>query len=819
MGIGRFTRLGAVVTGAAVILGGLAVGSASAAPVAALHGAGLSSGAGHKQDESWTRSGLQATLTDTGSAEAATIGYATALSADGTVAVLGAPDENGYGGAVHVFTRSGSQWRQAQVLTVSDIDHAQVGFSVAVSADGNTIVAGAEGSGGRVYVFTRSDGAWTQTAEFSSPGGGFEFGSAVAISADGDTIAVGDDTVDSSEGAVYLYTQTADGWSGPATLTAPDGGRDDFFGIAVSLSDDGTEIAVGAEGKNDGTVYTFTGQDGTWAQTAELTEPDPSAADRYARTVALSGDGSTLVVGAPDNGTGIAYAYRQSGGTWGQPQVLQASGEKDFPSDASSLAVSDDGSVIVLGLPSRNLFSGAAAVFTATSSGFTQSATLVPSESAGDTLGAGSSVSVSGDGTTVLLGAPDVTDSFPQGAGFIYRDVDVSGVLNGPAPGTPDRTGIRKTGTRATSALHSSDLPGHHPLLDSGHRTATVCAAATEPGYASCDAQVVTNSSLQPLTTSAYTDGYTATQLEKAYGIAGKTGSSVVAVVDAYANPDAQASLNTYREQMGLGPVSLTQVNEDGGSQLPAADPGWGEEEMLDLEMVSAACPSCSILYVAASSASLDDLGTAVNTAVKMGATVVSNSYGGNEESDEATIAKDYYDHPGVVITASSGDYGYGAQIPAAFGSVVAVGGTSLTLNSDGTRASETVWNSGGSGCSRFIPKPSWQHDSYCAKRTIADVAAVADPNTGVAVYDEYNGGWLIVGGTSVSAPFIAGIYGLAGPVQGSAAKRLYEAPKKSLYDVTSGQNGTCSKAYLCTAEPGYDGPTGMGSPNGMGAF
>jgi hypothetical protein len=819
MGIGRFTRLGAVVTGAAVILG-LAVGSASAAPVAALHGAGLPPGAMQGQDESWTRSGLQATLTDVKAGVATTIGYATALSADGTVAVLGAPDGGGDSGDVFVYTRSASGWRQAQVLTVSDTAYAQLGISVGVSADGNTIVAGAEGGGGLAYVFTRSGGTWTQTAEFSSPGGGFGYGFAVAISGDGNTIAVGDDGRLSYEGAVFLYTRTAGGWSGPATLTAPDAGTNDIFGIAVSLSNDGTKIAVGAEGKNDGTVYTFTGQDGTWTPTAALTEPVPSAAHRYARTVALSGNGATLVVGAPDNGNGIAYAYRQSGGTWGQPQVLQASGERDFLADANSVAVSDDGSVIALGLPSRNELYGAAAVFTATSSGFRQSATLVPSESVGDTDGAGTSVSVSGDGATVLLGAPYVTPSFPQGAGFIYRDVDVSGVLNGSAPGTPDRaTGTNKTGTQATSALHSSDLPGHHPLLDSGHRTATVCAAATEPGYASCDAQVVTSSSLKPLTASAYTDGYTAAQLETAYGITGKAGSSVVAVVDAYANPDAEASLNTYREQMGLGPASLTQVNEDGGSQLPAADPGWGLEEMLDLEMVSAACPRCSILYVGANSESLDDLGTAVNTAVKMGATVVSNSYGGSEESDEATIAKDYYDHPGVTITASSGDSGYGAQIPAAFGSVVAVGGTSLTLNSDGTRASETVWNFAGSGCSRFIAKPSWQHDSYCANRTIADVAAVADPNTGVAIYDEDYGGWTIIGGTSVSAPFIAGIYGLAGPVQGPAAKRLYEAPKKALYDVTSGQNGTCSKAYLCTAKPGYDGPTGMGSPNGMGAF
>jgi subtilase family serine protease len=252
---------------------------------------------------------------------------------------------------------------------------------------------------------------------------------------------------------------------------------------------------------------------------------------------------------------------------------------------------------------------------------------------------------------------------------------------------------------------------------------------------------------------------------------------------------------------------------------MPGADPAWGTEEMLDLEMVSAACPTCSILYVGADSPSLDDLGAAVNTAVKLGAKVVSNSYGSADAAHNDQYQAKYYQHPGVAITASSGDYGYGVEAPAAYNSVIAVGGTSLTLDASGARKSETAWGDAGSGCSRFTSKPVWQHDGYCAHRTVADVSAVADPDTGVAVYDEVNGGWLIAGGTSVSAPFIAGIYGLTGHTSGHPAQRLYTAPHHSLYDVTSGLNGTCSSDYLCSGMPGYDAPTGVGSPNGVGAF
>jgi subtilase family serine protease len=354
-----------------------------------------------------------------------------------------------------------------------------------------------------------------------------------------------------------------------------------------------------------------------------------------------------------------------------------------------------------------------------------------------------------------------------------------------------------------------------------------VCAHAST-GYAACDAHVRTNSNLRPLATTGPT-GYSPTQLRGAYGIT-TSGSSAttVAIVDAFANPNAAADLAAYRTQFGLGAANLTQMNQDGGAiTTVSGDVGWGQEEMLDLEMVSAMCPSCHILYVGANSASFNDLATAVNRAATAGATVISNSYGGKEFSTETSLAGSY-NHAGVTITASTGDSGYGAQAPAAFNTVVAVGGTHLVLSGN-TRSSETVWSGAGSGCSAYISKPTaWQHDGSCARRTIGDVAAVADPATGVSVYDSYgssgSNNWYVFGGTSVAAPLIGGIYGLTGHGSPSAASTLY-ATGASLYDVTSGSNGRCTHgrntagAYLCTGVKGYDGPTGNGTPNGTGAF
>jgi subtilase family serine protease len=263
-------------------------------------------------------------------------------------------------------------------------------------------------------------------------------------------------------------------------------------------------------------------------------------------------------------------------------------------------------------------------------------------------------------------------------------------------------------------------------------------------------------------------------------------------------------------------------VNQTGGTAYPRADTGWDQEQALDLDMASAICPDCKILLVQASSSSFANLSAAVDYAAGVGGVAaISNSYGGSEYSSE-TGDQSHYNNPvsrGIAVTVSSGDNGYGVEFPAAAHDVTAVGGTSL-VKASGTRGwAETVWNGAGSGCSAYITKPSVQTDTGCARRTVADVSAVADPNTGVAVYGPVTSrrsGWMVFGGTSVAAPVIAGVYALGTTAVSPGSEYAHIG---SLYDVTSGSNGSCGGLYLCTGAVGYDGPTGNGTPNGTADF
>ena len=236
--------------------------------------------------------------------------------------------------------------------------------------------------------------------------------------------------------------------------------------------------------------------------------------------------------------------------------------------------------------------------------------------------------------------------------------------------------------------------------------------------------------------------------------------------------------------------------------------------------MTSAICPNCTILLVEANSNHLISLGKSVDRAVIMGANVVSNSYGGGGGGG----SNSHYDHPGSVITASSGDSGYGLSSPCDYTTVVCIGGTSLYKGGGKRGWSETAWGGAGSACSHLVSKPSWQTDTGCTHRSESDVSAVADPSTGVAFYDTYpSGGWGVIGGTSVSSPIVASVFALAqnAKSQHYAAGIWAAGGTSALNDITSGSNGTCPKkfSYICNAGPGYDGPTGWGTPNGLGAF
>ena len=346
--------------------------------------------------------------------------------------------------------------------------------------------------------------------------------------------------------------------------------------------------------------------------------------------------------------------------------------------------------------------------------------------------------------------------------------------------------------------------------------------------------------------------GYGPEELHAAYSLPTATfpsSTQTIAIIDAFNDPTAEADLGVYDKQYGLpacttGNGCFRKLNEEGKtSPLPGTEGGWATEISLDVQMAHAICQSCHVMLVEARSTSFSDLGAAVDTAVRLGATEVSNSYGGAEGGGDASYNAPY-DHPGVVITVSSGDCGYynegcngdteAANFPASSPDVVAVGGT--TLSRSGESWSSTVWEGGGSGCSTAFTAPLWQSEvanyslTACSGgRSVADIGAIANPYTGVNIYDStpspsgYPTGWGVWGGTSLASPVVAAEFGLAGGAHGVEypAQTLYAhiGDSHDLYDVVSGHNGTCTGASSCQARAGYDGPTGVGSPVGLSAF
>jgi hypothetical protein len=340
---------------------------------------------------------------------------------------------------------------------------------------------------------------------------------------------------------------------------------------------------------------------------------------------------------------------------------------------------------------------------------------------------------------------------------------------------------------------------------------------------------------------------YGANQLRKAYRVT-EVGArfKVIAIVDAYHSASAYQDLVDYRAMYNLGPMdNCTRQDLPGmeGSLLNAVpsgknpcfmqldqngkvavnhnteDDGWAQETSLDVEMATAICPHCSILLVEAKTASMANFDRAVAIAGSFkGVKAISNSYGGSDNAELKYPAYAAAAAKGIAVVASSGDSGYGPSAPASFASVIAVGGTTLQVDSKGKWANETAWVKAGSGCSTYNRASAWQVVSQtgCAGKLTADVSAVADPATGVAV--AYDGGWYTFGGTSVAAPIIAGMYAV-GPDFGDSAGAFTVAHSDLLHDITDGSNGRCDVRYWCNAREGWDGPTGLGSPSGSDAF
>ena len=358
----------------------------------------------------------------------------------------------------------------------------------------------------------------------------------------------------------------------------------------------------------------------------------------------------------------------------------------------------------------------------------------------------------------------------------------------------------------ALGAAESAVAPVH---------TQRACAAA--PGKVACGARVVGDA--KPLSGPT---GFGAPDLQSAYNVTGAAPAvaPTIAIVVAYDDSHAESDLSQYRATYGLPPCTSTsgcfkKVNQTGAaSPLPAASPSaddWSFDDSLGLDVASAICPSCKLLLVEANDDQGNGLYVSVNTAVTLGASVVSLPWGISETSSDLAN-NSYFNHPGVAIFSSVGDSPHVVDFPASSPYVIAVGGTTLTKSALARGWSEVAWNQGGSGCSQFEAKPSWQKDTGCAKRTTVDVAAVADPSTPVAIYDSTEGGWIAIGGTDVAVNVVAAIFARTGHAAASAAL-AYDNPS-AFYDVTAGTTGTCTPAYLCAAGVGYDGPTGIGTPN-----
>jgi hypothetical protein len=367
-----------------------------------------------------------------------------------------------------------------------------------------------------------------------------------------------------------------------------------------------------------------------------------------------------------------------------------------------------------------------------------------------------------------------------------------------------------------------------------------------------CMALLPDSSGAIPAASAPPSGAYSPAALQEAYRLAQQAmsapagGTDTVAVVDSYNDAHAASDLAVYRSKYGLPACTtatgcLKVVSQTGSSSLPGSDSsgGWELEESLDLDMVSAVCPHCKILLVEAKSDAISSLAAAEHYAVRH-ASAVSNSWGsGAEFVGESSYNSDFY-APGVAVTAAGGDDGYGTQYPAASPYVTSVGGTTLTGATSASPGHQGAWSDSGSGCSPEEAQPSWQttksgFPAGCKNRTDNDVSAVASPDPGVAVYDTvpYASGskstapdWTAVGGTSVGTPLIAAAYALADVSTGKPGTGLEARTMPASYpylhsrdftDVTSGSDGSCeaSRAYLCHARRGYDGPTGLGVPSG----
>jgi hypothetical protein len=397
----------------------------------------------------------QAKLLASDAASGDFFGTSVALSSDGNTAIVGANWEdtspNFQNGAAYVFTRSGSTWTEQQKLLASDPEtNAFFGISVALSSDGNTAIVGADEedtspntNNGAAYVFTRSGSTWTEQQKLLASDASTDdfFGNSVALSSDGNTAIIGayseDTSPNTNNGAAYVFTRSGSTWTQQAKLLASDAASTDLFGISVALSSDGNTAIIGAYSEdtspntNNGAAYVFTRSGSTWTQQAKLLASDAASDDQFGRSVALSSDGNTAIIGAflentsPNTDNGAAYVFTRSGSTWTEQQKLLASDAATNDFFGISVALSSDGNTAIIGAfledTSPNTNNGAAYVFTRSGSTWTEQQKLLASDAgAGDRFGV--SVALSSTGSTALVGASLETTApnSQNGAAYIF---------------------------------------------------------------------------------------------------------------------------------------------------------------------------------------------------------------------------------------------------------------------------------------------------------------------------------------------------------------------------------------------------------------
>lgn len=408
----------------------------------------------------------------------------------------------------------------------------------------------------------------------------------------------------------------------------------------------------------------------------------------------------------------------------------------------------------------------------------------------------------------------------------------VAGCNAGGSSNIPSSSGASQTMTSSAS---------HIPEWEAKHQARRACKELA--GGVSCMVLLASKFAPDSCSPSSGSCGLRPIDFQTRYGLGAslsKGAGQKVALIELGDIPSAASDLAYYRKAFNLGTGSFYKFNQYGQQyDYPesCSDFGWCLESDLDIEMVAASCPNCTIYMIEGGNCGgvVCGLEGAETTAVSLGATIISNSWGCHTGVYGANCGDPnfptYFSASGVAYLASSGDSGYPEiEYPAALQNVLAVGGTQLKRN--GSSYSETVWSGAGAGCATAVTKPSWQHDPKCAGRTISDISAQAGCQPSVAEYITTGySGWVGVCGTSVASPLTAGIVGLAGNASsiygGSTfwelSKKLH---KKELWDINSGDDGSCGD-YICQAGLGkkhggyetYSGPAGWGTPDGIAAY